>query len=293
MRITIRVPATSANLGPGFDSFGLALDLCNDVTIDTEAEPGVTWEGEGADELPTDGSDIVHEAMHHALERQQAHYPDASLPSFAMHGVNRIPLERGLGSSSAATVAGVAAANVLLGDAGWHDRLFTTYSYAAQLEGHPDNAAPAVFGGFTIVSGAVLRFDAHPDLRPVVLVPTTVRLATADARAVLPSEVDRVDAIHNVGQGALTALALARDPALLAFAMHDRLHQAARLALIPEVEAVFDDLSARKVPVCVSGAGPSLLAFELDGRQVPDPGEGWTVLRPGVRPTGYEVAVAD
>lgn len=291
MRVTVRVPATSANLGPGFDCFGLALDLCNEVTFDTEAEPGVTWEGEGADELPTDGTDVVHRAMLHALEAQRVHHPDASLPSFAMHGVNRIPLERGLGSSSAAAVAGVAAASTLLGEAGWDDHPFTTYAHAAELEGHPDNAAPAAFGGFTIVSSAVLRFDPHPDLRPVVLVPNRVRLATADARAALPREIDRTDAVHNVAQAALTALALTHDPSLLTFALEDRLHQRARLALVPEIEAVFDELQARRVPVCVSGAGPSLLAFELEGREVPEPGEGWTLLRPGVRAAGFEVTV--
>jgi homoserine kinase len=291
MRVTVRVPATSANLGPGFDCFGLALDLCNEVVIDTDAGPGVTWEGEGADELPTDGTDVVHRAMLHTLEAQRVHHPQATLPAFAMHGVNRIPLERGLGSSSAAAVAGVAAASALLGEAGWDDHPFTTYAYAAQLEGHPDNAAPAAFGGFTIVSDAVLRFDPHPGLLPVILVPDRVRLATAAARDALPGEVDRADAVHNVAQAALTALALTHDPSLLPFALGDRLHQRARLALVPEVEAVFDELRAQKVPVCVSGAGPSLLAFDLDGREVSDPGDGWTVLRPGVRPAGFELSI--
>ncbi len=118
MKVTVRVPATSANLGPGFDCFGLALDLCNEVTIDTEAEPGVSWEGEGADELPTDGSDMVSRGIATTLEQQVRHHPGAAIPSFGMHGVNRIPLERGLGSSSAAAVAGVAIAGVLLGRGG-------------------------------------------------------------------------------------------------------------------------------------------------------------------------------
>ena len=117
MRITVRVPATSANLGPGFDCFGLALDLCNEVTVDTEAEPGVTWEGEGADELPTDGTDMVSRAIAYTVERICIDWrlPNASIPAFALHGVNRIPLARGLGSSAAAAVAGVQIARVLLG----------------------------------------------------------------------------------------------------------------------------------------------------------------------------------
>ncbi|HEV2951066.1 MAG TPA: hypothetical protein VGZ51_03090 [Actinomycetota bacterium] len=108
MRITVRVPATSANLGPGFDCFGLALDLCNEVTVDTEAERGVTWEGEGADELTTDGTDMVSRAISFTVEQLLQLHPNAEVPTFSLLGINRIPLERGLGSSSAAAVAGVA-----------------------------------------------------------------------------------------------------------------------------------------------------------------------------------------
>src|SRR5687767_3632388 len=149
MKLTARVPATSANLGPGFDCFGLALDLCNEVTVDTEAEPGVTWDGEGADELPTDGTDMVSRAIAHTVELQRRIHPGADVPAFGLHGLNRIPLERGLGSSSAAAVAGVALARILLGPAGFDDPT-TTFAYASELEGHPDNAAPATFGGLTV-----------------------------------------------------------------------------------------------------------------------------------------------
>jgi homoserine kinase len=294
VRVTVRVPATSANLGPGFDCFGLALDLCNEVTIDTEATPGVTWEGEGVDELPTDGSDLVHRAMQHALECQRVHHPGAGLPTFAMHAVNRIPLERGLGSSSAATVAGVAIANVLLGDAGWEDDLSTTYGYAAEVEGHPDNVGAATYGGFTVIAdGYVRRLDLSPDLRPVVLIPEGMRLPTSDARASLPSMIGREDAVFNAAHAALMVEALTRDPSLLLVAMRDRLHQAARLALVPPVGEVFDTIRASDIPVCVSGAGPSLLAFEIDGREVPHPGAGWTALRPGVRAAGFEILAED
>ena len=116
MRLTARVPATAANLGPGFDCFGLALDLCNEFTVDTDSEPGITWEGEGADELPTDGSDMVTRAMRFAERRiADAHGPGVfPLPAFALHGRNRIPFERGLGSSAAAAVAGVCLAYRIL-----------------------------------------------------------------------------------------------------------------------------------------------------------------------------------
>jgi homoserine kinase len=288
VRLTARVPATSANLGPGFDCFGLALDLCNEVTVDTDAEPGVTWEGEGADELPTDGSDLISTTIRHVAQRVAAGGP-RPVPPIGIHALNRIPLERGLGSSSAAAVAGVALAYVLLDLLDAPDP-FATFSIAAGLEGHPDNAAAAAFGGFTIVAGdAVHRFDPHPDLRPVVLVPMNARVATEEARRRLPRDVSRDDAVFNAGHAALTTAALLQDPDLLYAAMRDRLHEAERLALVPEVGAMFERVRAANVPVCVSGSGPALLAFERDRYPVPDPGDGWRVLRVPVRASGVEV----
>ncbi|HEV8088678.1 MAG TPA: homoserine kinase [Actinomycetota bacterium] len=289
MRVTVRVPATSANLGPGFDTFGLALDLCNDVTVDTDAPSGVTWEGEGADELAVDGSDLVSTTM-----AAIASSMDTPLPSLALHGVNRIPLARGLGSSSAATVAGVVLASRVLdlgidrGDA------FSVFAEAAGIEGHPDNAAPAVFGGLTIaVDGAVHRLEPHPELRAVVLVPS-VRLDTASARDALPDRVSMADAVFNLGHAALLVEALTTDPALLQEALRDRLHQDARLELVPEMADQFDRIQAlRRVPVCVSGAGPSLIAFPLDGAEIPPealegPGE-WRAVPLGIRREGFTV----
>jgi homoserine kinase len=286
------VPATSANLGPGFDCFGLALELCNEVTIDTEAEPGVSWEGEGADELPTDGSDMVSRAMRFAEARiAEAHGPGVlPLPPFHLHGANAIPLQSGLGSSAAATVAGIALAYAVLDPAdGTHDP-YTTFSCAAELEGHPDNAAAATFGGFTITAGEeVERLDPHPDLRPVLLIPGRVRVPTDEARRVLPEMVSRADAVFNIGHAALTIARILQDPERLRMALGDRLHQDARLALVPEVREVFERLRVGDVPVCVSGSGPTLLAFERERRPIPDPGEGWRVLRVPVHRTGVEV----
>jgi len=289
MRVTVRVPATSANLGPGFDTFGLALDLCNDVTVDTDAPSGVTWEGEAADELAVDGSDLVSTTM-----AAIASSMDTPLPSLALHGVNRIPLARGLGSSSAATVAGVVLASRVLdlgidrGDA------FSVFAEAAGIEGHPDNAAPAVFGGLTIaVDGAVHRLEPHPALRAVVLVPS-VRLDTASARDALPDRVPMADAVFNLGHAALLVEALTTDPSLLQEALRDRLHQDARLELVPEMADQFDRIQAlRRVPVCVSGAGPSLIAFPLDGAEIPPealegPGE-WRAVPLAIRREGFTV----
>ena len=293
MRITVRVPATSANLGPGFDCFGLALDLCNEVTVDTDAESGVSWEGEGSDELPTDGSDMVSRAIAHTVEQQLHFFPDAAIPSFSLHGINRIPLERGLGSSSAAAVAGVALCRRLLGEAGGSDDPYTTFAYAAELEGHPDNAAPAAFGGLTVFApgGYVHRFEPHQALDPVVVLPDRLRLATGEARAALSSTVDRRDAVFNIGHAALAIEALTREPDLLLVALHDRLHEDARGELVPESAALLDDLRRRQIPACLSGAGPSLLAFEREDHEVGDLPDGWRAIRPGVRATGVEVSI--
>jgi homoserine kinase len=289
MRFTVRVPATSANLGPGFDAFGLALDLCNEVVVDTGADPMVSWEGEGAEELPTDGSDLVRRTITTVAERMQL-----DVPPLALHGRNRIPLARGLGSSSAATVAGVVIASRALGlglDAGDASSVF---ALAAEIEGHPDNAAPATFGGFTVAlpDGFVRRFEPHPDLRPVVVVPP-FPLPTHEARAALGETVPRSDAVFNAAHAALAPEAITRDPSLLRVALQDRLHQDARLELVPEAAEVFDEIRRLRVPVCVSGAGPSLLAFERDGAELShrelgiDPA--WRILRLLPRVAGFEV----
>lgn len=279
------MPATSANLGPGFDCFGLALWLENEVTVDTEAPPGITWEGEGADELPRDGTDMVSRAM--AAVAQEA---GQALPALALQSLNRIPLERGLGSSSAAVVAGALLASRLLAVDAAEDPA-ALFRIASAIEGHPDNVAAAVYGGFTLASpdGPVLVLEPHADLRPVMLVPAAVRLSTREARAGLGPQVSRSDAVYNLSHAALMTVAITRQPELLGRAMKDRLHQDARLALLPEVRDVFDRLTRSDVPVCVSGAGPSLLAFERDDRPVPDPGDGWHVLRLDVRRLGAQV----
>lgn len=286
MRITVRVPATSANLGPGFDCFGLALDLCNEVTVDTEAEPGVTWEGEGAGELPTDGSDMVSRAM-----RWSVRDTGIELPPFRLHGVNRIPLQRGLGSSSAAIVAGIVLGWTLADVDGIPDPS-VVWPWASELEGHPDNAAACAYGGFTLaLDGGVVRLDPHPSLAPVVLVPEA-RSRTDESRKALDEQVARGYAVFNLQQAALTVVAMTQRPELLWWALHDRLHQDSRLLAFPEVLAVYRRLEGSQVPVCLSGAGPSLIAFESDDHPVPDPGAGWRVIRPGVRATGFEVVSA-
>jgi homoserine kinase len=285
MRLVATVPATSANLGAGFDSLALALDLCNEVTIDTEARPGIRWEGEGATELPTDGSDAVSRAM-----REAAGALGLDLPTFALSSVNRIPVERGLGSSAAAAVAGIELVTALLGRDPEPDR---TLAIASRLEGHPDNAAAAVHGGLTIAfDDRAVRVEPSPDLRPVVLIPEHDRLATTVARDALPRQVALSDASFNAGRAALVVAAIAWHPDLLREALQDRLHQRVRLGLLPSVEPIFRRLWDEGFPVCVSGAGPSLLAFEQEGRSVPDIGAGWRILRVPLHANGVEVREA-
>jgi homoserine kinase len=272
MKFTVRVPATSANLGPGFDSFGLALQLYNEVTIDTDAEPGVTWEGEGAGELLTDGSDMISRAIRHAIESA-----GSPVPEFALHGLNGIPLERGLGSSSAAAVAGTMLGMMLTGIEPDPQAVFDA---SAVFEGHPDNAAPATFGGFTVVTdGQANRFNPHADLRPVVLVPGDLRLPTTEARQALPVSISMKDAVFNLSHAGLVVAGMTWDPGLLKAGLRDRLHEDIRLGMVPEARRVLAMVRGVGIAACLSGAGPSLIAFEQDGNTVPDAGTSWRTLR--------------
>lgn len=280
MRARVTVPATVANLGPGFDSFGLALDLCNVVEVDTDGAPGATWDGEGADELPTDGSDLVSRTIRRLAGEDV---------TFSIRGHNAIPLERGLGSSAAAVVAGAMLGAHL---AGLEPDVSRSLDLAAFVEGHPDNAAAAIHGGFTIVAGTtVVALEVDPSIRLVALVPEASRTSTAAARAVLPEMVPLKDAVETASHAALLPLALTQEPDLLEIALEDRIHQDARLALHPASREMFDRLRSAGVPVCVAGSGPSLLAFEVSGRAVPDPGPGWRSIRVPARSGGASMEV--
>jgi homoserine kinase len=285
--VLVRAPATVANLGPGFDTLALAVDLWNEVEADTDAAPAVQVEGEGVGELPEDASNLVFRAM--AWLAKEA---GGSLPPFALRCRNRIPLERGLGSSAAAVVSGLVLADRLLGTDLDPDRLLEV---AIDIEGHPDNVSACLRGGAVIAylsrSGwRAERLAPHPDLRPVVLIPEHERLPTADARRVLSRDVPLADAAFNVGRTALAVLALTERPELLGEALEDRLHQQRRLPMVPGARAVFEELRAQGLPVCVAGAGPSLLAFESDRATVPELGPSWKVLRLGIAPAGAAIA---
>jgi homoserine kinase len=291
LRVTARVPATVANLGPGFDCFGLALALHNDMVIDTDAEPGVTIEGEGADELPRDESNLVLRALR-AGEAEAKN----ELPPFRLECTNRIPLERGLGSSAAAIVGALVIANHVFDSWIRYDRLL---KIAVDLEGHGDNIGAALLGGTTMTYEAhgrwwVDRLEPPAEIKPVALIPESVRIQTEAARHALPGQVSFADATFNAIRAAMLGLAFTTRPSLLYTALEDRLHQDRRLELAPASRELFDRLRGQEIPVCVAGSGPTLLAFDTDqGGEVPDPGPGWVVLRPGIDLRGAHVLEGD
>ena len=278
--VRVRVPATSANLGPGFDTFGLALGLYDDV-VARIGEGGVVVDvaGEGAEDVPRDKRHLVVRAMRAAFDRMGGQPRGIELVC-----ANRIPHGRGLGSSAAAIVAGVLAARELvLG--GLDDT--EVLALAAEIEGHPDNVAACLLGGLTLAYGpaSAVRLPVHPDVRVVAFVPGT-RSSTAKARRLLPDVVPHADAARNAGRAALLVEALGRRPDLLMDATEDLLHQPYRAEAMPRAAALMASLRAAGVPAVISGAGPTVLAF--GGADV-HPGRGWTVLPLPVDEGGAQV----
>ena len=275
--VVVRVPATSANLGPGFDAFGLALDLCDEVRAEVSpAGVRVRVEGQGSAVLPGDGRHLVARVL---LEELAA--AGFSAPGLDLSCRNVIPHGRGLGSSASAIVAGLAAARALLRAAGavtetdeqTRQRLLTE---STRREGHPDNAAPAVHGGFTIAwscgedptrPDAVrsVRLAVHPDVRAVVCVPEE-ELATSRARALLPATVPHADAALTAGRAGLLVHALTSAPALLLDATEERLHQSQRAPAMPRTAQLLTALRAEGLAAVVSGAGPSALVLTTAAR---------------------------
>lgn len=261
--VHVRVPATSANLGPGFDSAGLALSLFDDVVVRvTEGGLHVDVEGEGADEVARDGTHLVVASLRAAFDRL-----GGQPPGFAVECTNRIPHARGLGSSSAAIVAAVLAARALVHDGEQSLDDDACLQLANSLEGHPDNVAACLRGGVTFAwlrdddgNPGVVRLEAHAELAPVAFVPST-RSSTAEVRGLLPATVPYADAVHNAARAALLPYALTVDPALLLPATADRLHQDYRAPAMPETAALVARLRGRGVPAVVSGAGPTVLAL--------------------------------
>lgn len=296
---SVEVPATSANLGPGFDSLGLALGLTDHVEVAVEGDDvRVEVHGEGEGDLPSDERHLVVRALRAALDAAGCEQPRG----LRMRCHNVVPHGRGLGSSASAAVSGVLAARGLLRTEDTVDHVgalddVTALRVATDIEGHPDNAAAALLGGLTVAwtddDGVVaVRVDPHPDLVPIVLVPST-RLSTREARAVLPATVPHGDAAFNAARSALLVEALSRRLDLLVPATEDRLHQDQRRSAMPQTLGLVDALRHKGFAAVVSGAGPSVLlltgardaqvAAQVASDSAPP---GWRVLTPGVARRG-------
>lgn len=269
--VRVTVPATSANLGPGFDALGLALDLRD--SLEAQVLPGglvVEVEGAGSESVPRDATHLVVRAMEVAFD-----FLGERPSGLRLTCHNVIPHARGLGSSSAAIVGGLALARELVADGPARlddDRLF---QLAAEMEGHPDNVAPACFGGF-VISGRDTAGDADyfavgstvaPQIHAVVLIPPG-GVETEVARGLLPAQVSHTDAATNAGRAALLVTALASRPEQLLRGTADLLHQQFRRPAMPATLDLVESLRAQGVPAIVSGAGPTVLAF-TDGAGSP------------------------
>jgi homoserine kinase len=260
------VAASSANLGPGFDSFGLALSLYDEITVETtESGLGIDVVGEGAGQVPLDSSHLVVRAIERGLQAA-----GVAVPGLKVLCRNAIPHSRGLGSSAAAVVGGIAVANGLVAQS---DSTVLSETQLVQLssefEGHPDNASAAVLGGavvsWTEGEGPHARYSAaplrlHPDIHLFPAIPE-VRSSTAETRVLLPTQVSHVDARFNLSRAALLVLALAERPDLLMEATADRLHQPQRAAAMPASSEYLTILRRCGIAAVLSGAGPAVIAL--------------------------------
>jgi len=256
---TVSVPATSANLGPGFDSLGVALELRDVVTATVSDVAGIRVEvsGEGSDSLPNDEKHLVAAVLNKALEKLGIEVVGLDLTCN-----NSIPQGKGLGSSAAAIVAGLALAQALALDG--HVDLDWVFAQAADYEGHPDNAAACVYGGLTVawtndVSHS-RSLEILPSIHAVVGFPAS-ELLTDKARGLLPELVPHADAAFNVARSALLIVGLTQDASVLVEATDDRLHQNYRAQAYPDSISAVSALRVAKIPACISGAGPAVLAF--------------------------------
>ena len=261
--VRVVVPATSANLGPAFDSAGLALSVFDDLVAMATDDEGVLVEisGEGEASLPRDEQHLVVRSMRAAFD-----WLDVAAPGFVLRCINSIPHGRGLGSSAAAIVGGIVLARAMVDDGRERMTDDDVLQLALRQESHPDNLAAALHGGFTVAwleadgRADAVRMAAHEQVRPVVMVPS-LALSTAQARTLLPESVTLAEATVNISRSALLVHALTVDPTRLLTATEDRIHQASRAGAYPDSVALVQRMRETGVPAVISGAGPSVLAF--------------------------------
>ena len=266
--VRVRVPATAANLGPGYDSFGLALARYDEVVAEPIASGlEIRVSGAGADDVPRDDSHLVVRAAHRAFTRL-----GVAPPAMRLTCRNTIPHGSGLGSSAAAIVAGIMLAGALAPAAATPPGVDWVLQLATEMEGHPDNVAPALFGGFTVAwttapgGIASVRVPVHPDISAVVFT-ADASCATSAARALLPERVPHAEAAANSVAAALLVRAIEQDPALLFEGTRDFLHQSYRASAMPASAALIQRLRTAGVAAVLSGAGPSVLV--LTGAPLP------------------------
>jgi homoserine kinase len=292
--VRVIVPATSANLGPAFDSAGLALDLVDELVAMVSDDPGILVEvtGEGSDDLPRDSSHLVVRAM--ALGFSAL---GAAPEGFVLRCTNVIPHGRGLGSSAAAIIGGLVLARALVVDGTERLTDDDLLQLALTMESHPDNIAAALLGSFTIAWTSddgiadAARIEVSPDLRAVVAIPS-FEVPTKEARQALPAQVDYATAGFNIARSALLVHAMTEDPSLLLEATADRMHQEQRRAMYAPSMALVDSLRARGIAAAISGAGPTVIAFttteEVDSVLAAISGE-WRALALPIRSAGAQV----
>lgn len=287
--VRVRVPASSGNLGPGFDSFGLALTLYDEVMVRaTDSGLVVEVEGEGAEDLPRDEDHLVVQAMRATFDRL-----GGQPPGLQVQCRNSIPQARGLGSSAAAIVAGIAGARAVRVDGARLLGGSQLLGLATTLEGHPDNVAACLSGGLTVAwteasEPRSIRLQVHPGIRAVAYVPPA-GVSTESARALIPAQVRHGEATANAARAALLIVALTNRPELLADGTRDWLHQQYRESAMPASLALMRRLRDSGAAAVLSGAGPAVLALTADANdarlaeQAPD---GWRVFRVGIEPDG-------
>ena len=263
-KVQVDIPASTTNLGPGFDVLGMALKLYNTVEMEVSAsDTQIVIEGEGADVIPRDEHNLIYRAAKKVFEKV-----GQRMPPLSIRLINRTPLARGLGSSGTASIGGLMAASVISGADLERNEIL---DMAAEMDGHPDNVAASIFGGIIIASMtdngvACMKFMPPKPVKVVVVVPD-FHLLTSDARAVLPKSVDVSTAVFNISRASLLVAALATgDFRLLGIATDDKLHQPYREKLIPGFRDVFRAAKSvdENVAVALSGAGSSMVALCTD-----------------------------
>ncbi|RXT14737.1 homoserine kinase [Ammoniphilus sp. CFH 90114] len=258
-KVQVKVPASTANLGPGFDTIGMAFQLYTTIRMSVVDEPQVILHGVELEGLPTDTSNLVYKMAELIFQKAQM-----EMPPLKIEMKSDIPLTRGLGSSAAAIIGGLVAANYLAGNPFTEEDIFLI---ATELEGHPDNVGASLFGGIVIAvmeEGRVpyIKVDPQPDLRALAVIPDFM-LSTEKARGVLPDTYSRKDAVHSLSHASLLAAALATGKyEMLVYAMKDRLHQPYRMGLVPGMNTMLEQAeNYGALGTALSGAGPTVISL--------------------------------